>query len=57
MFLVHVSAWGLLVVVPVMKDDQGRVKERKRMDWRYMYNIPVRTDEYSIGSDIAGQQE
>jgi len=60
-FVVHLSEWGLLAAVPVIKDNLGRVKERRRLDWRYMYNIPARTDgqtdEYSIGSDIAGQQE
>jgi hypothetical protein len=34
----------------------GGSKERGRMDWPYIYNIPARTDEYSIGSDIAGGQ-
>jgi len=31
-------------VVPVIKDNLGRVKERRRLDWRYVYNIPARTD-------------
>jgi hypothetical protein len=37
----------------------GRVKERRRMDWPYtrIYDIPVRTVECSIGPDIAGGQQ
>jgi hypothetical protein len=57
MFSDRVSQWRFTCSGSCVTDGLGRVKERRRVDWPYIDNIPVRTVEYSIGADIAGGQK